>query len=221
MQTLKGFGKGFLHGLAIIAVLPLAGPELIARRIAGRDLWFRFQGQMLSLLPGKFGYFIRGAYYHLTLRKCPLSTCFHFGTIFTQSATEVGERVCTGIGCVIGLATIGDDVLVGEAVHVLSGKLQHYTTDPSIPYQEQGGVLTRILIGKNVWLGAGTMVMDNIGDNCIIGAGSVIHRAIPENMVAMGNPARPIRKVFPEDDPAAMTRAAQAQAIPSLETKEH
>jgi maltose O-acetyltransferase len=47
-------------------------------------------------------------------------------------------------------------------------------------------------IGNNCFLGAGAIILPNvhIGNNTIIGAGSVVTRDIPENSVAVGNPAR-------------------------------
>ncbi len=191
---MKRFFKNIVYGIATLAVLPLAGFELLARRMTGRDVWFYTQGQLLSLVPGKIGYFLRNAYYHLTLQRCPLHCFFDFGTIFTHSETEVGDAAAIGMHCVIGLATIGDYVMLGEGVHILSGNAQHGTDDPVLPYQEQPGKLTRILIGRNAWIGAGSMLTADVGSNCVVGAGSVVQRAIPDDMVALGNPARPIRK---------------------------
>ena len=34
----------------------------------------------------------------------------------------------------------------------------------------------------------------SIGSNTIIGMGSVVYNDIPDNMIAIGNPARPIKK---------------------------
>lgn len=200
--SIKSVAKSIVQGLALVLVLPLAATELIARRIAGRDVWLPFQGQLLSRFAGKSGYFLRGAYYSLILRRCPRDCCFHFGTIFTHSGAEIGRRVRTGMGCVIGLVTIGDDVMLAEGVHILSGNRQHGVL-PSMPFSSQPGVLTRVHIGTNVWVGAGSMVLADIGSNCIIGAGSVVQRAVPDNMVAMGNPARPIRKVFADEAAAS------------------
>lgn len=67
---------------------------------------------------------------------------------------------------------------------------------PGIPIQKQpprsaGG----IDIGKDAWLGYGSIVLDGvtIGDGAVIGAGSVVTRNIPENAIAAGNPARVLK----------------------------
>lgn len=51
--------------------------------------------------------------------------------------------------------------------------------------------LGRVKICDNVFIGAGAIVLPGvkIGSNSIIGAGSVVTHDIPENSVAVGNPA--------------------------------
>jgi acetyltransferase-like isoleucine patch superfamily enzyme len=54
-----------------------------------------------------------------------------------------------------------------------------------------------VKIGKWVWLGACSTVLAGItiGDRSIIGAGSIVTKDIPSNCVAVGNPARVIKKL--------------------------
>lgn len=58
-----------------------------------------------------------------------------------------------------------------------------------------------IRIGRNVWIGAGALVMPgvSIGDNSVIGAGSVVTKDIPANVVAVGNPCRVLREIGEHD----------------------
>lgn len=58
------------------------------------------------------------------------------------------------------------------------------------PLKTNGG----ITIGDDVWLGVGVIVLDGvtIGSGAVIGAGSVVTENIPDNAVAVGNPARVI-----------------------------
>jgi carbonic anhydrase/acetyltransferase-like protein (isoleucine patch superfamily) len=60
------------------------------------------------------------------------------------------------------------------------------------PLSTQGG----IVIEDDVWLGFGVTVLDGvrIGSGAVIGAGSVVTTDIPDNMIASGVPARPLRK---------------------------
>ncbi|MCX5985013.1 MAG: DapH/DapD/GlmU-related protein [Chloroflexi bacterium] len=52
-----------------------------------------------------------------------------------------------------------------------------------------------IIIRDNVWITSNCTILGGveIGENSIIGAGSVVTRSIPPNVVAAGNPCRPIR----------------------------
>ena len=54
--------------------------------------------------------------------------------------------------------------------------------------------LKRIYIGRNSWIGNGSIILDDVGDRCIIGAGSVVTKKIPDNSIAVGNPAKVIKK---------------------------
>lgn len=50
-------------------------------------------------------------------------------------------------------------------------------------------------IGKNSYIGMGALIKESIiiGDNVIIGMGSVVYDDIPSGVIALGNPARPMR----------------------------
>lgn len=54
-----------------------------------------------------------------------------------------------------------------------------------------------IHLKKNAWLGARVSVLPGvtIGENAIVGTGSVVTKDIPDNCIAVGNPARVIKKI--------------------------
>ena len=56
-----------------------------------------------------------------------------------------------------------------------------------------------IKIGNSVWIGAGAIVLPGvtIGDRVVIGAGAVVNRDLPDDCVAVGNPARVIKRLEP------------------------
>lgn len=210
MPMLRQTLKRIFYTLALLCASPLVLGERLARWLCRRDVWFATHAQALSLLPGRTGYLVRNAYYHLTLRRCPLNCCFVFGMVFTHSEAEVGRGVYIGAHSMIGLATIGDGTMIADHVHVLSGKHQH-GTDPGLRFQDQPQVFTRILIGENSWLGTNTVVMAGIGKNCVIGAGSVVTKPIPDDSVAVGNPARVIRARKGSERKAAIHSDLQEQ----------
>lgn len=60
------------------------------------------------------------------------------------------------------------------------------------------GPPAKVVIGNNVWLGSGVVVLKGveIGKNSLIGAGSIVTKSIPPNCIAAGNPARVIRQLL-------------------------
>ncbi len=89
--------------------------------------------------------------------------------------------------------TIGRDVQIGPNVQLLTPT---HPTDPD-PRRAKYEAGKPIVIGDNVWLGGGAIVLAGvtIGENSVIGAGSVVTRDVPANVVAVGNPARVIRRL--------------------------
>lgn len=55
-----------------------------------------------------------------------------------------------------------------------------------------------IIIEDGVWIGAGAIILPGvcIGRNSIIGAGSVVTANIPDGSLAVGNPARVVKKLY-------------------------
>ncbi|WP_343212822.1 DapH/DapD/GlmU-related protein [Arthrobacter sp. Br18] len=53
----------------------------------------------------------------------------------------------------------------------------------------------RIVIGRNVWLGANVTVLPGvtIGDDAVVAAASVVTKDVPEKSVVVGSPARLVR----------------------------
>lgn len=92
---------------------------------------------------------------------------------------------------------IGDHVMIGPNVTLCT------TGHPVYPqYREMVAHYSLpIHIGKNVWIGANSVVLPGvtIGDNTVVGAGSIVTRDIPANVVAVGNPCRVMREISDRD----------------------
>ncbi len=86
---------------------------------------------------------------------------------------------------------IGPNVVLATAGHPISPELREKGYQYNMP----------IHIGRNCWLGAGVIILPGItiGDNSVIGAGSVVTKDIPENVVAVGNPCKILRKISERD----------------------
>ncbi len=92
---------------------------------------------------------------------------------------------------------VGDNVMFAPNVVVATAG------HPILPELRERGLQYNadVHIGKNVWIGAGALIMPGvtIGDNCVIGAGSVVTKDIPQNVVAYGNPCRVVREIGKKD----------------------
>ena len=89
----------------------------------------------------------------------------------------------TVLGCNVVInahTTVGHDITIGDHTVV--------STNVTI-----GG---NSVIGKESFVGLGAQTKENlsVGSEVIIGMGSIVFKDIPDKMIAMGNPARPLRR---------------------------
>ena len=128
------------------------------------------------------------------MTRCEDGVVFSFGTLFSQRDTEIGSGTYIGPQCNFGSCSVGRDCLVGSGVHILSGKRQHAIDDLDTPIREQGGVLTKVRIGDDCWIGNGAIVMADVGNQCVIAAGAVVVDTVRDRSIVGGNPATLIRQ---------------------------
>jgi maltose O-acetyltransferase len=89
---------------------------------------------------------------------------------------------------------IGKDTRIGPGVQLLTPL--HPLTDHALRATgwEYGAPVT---IGENCWFGGNVTVCPGVtvGDNVVVGAGSVVTRDLPDNVLAVGTPARVVRQL--------------------------
>lgn len=129
-----------------------------------------------------------------------LSTIEDFTTINNGAGDVVlGNRVRIGIGSVvIGPVRMGSGSGLGQNVFV-SG-FNHGYRDGNMNSSVQPLDIKPVEIGEDSHIGANSVVLAGvkIGKRCQIGAGSVVTKNIPDYSVAVGNPAKVIKKFDPE-----------------------
>jgi len=93
----------------------------------------------------------------------------------------------------VGGVEIGDNIAISSGVKIYSHSNDYKDKDKLIVEQVKKG---KISIGNNVLIGANVVILPGIkiGDNTVVGAGAVVTKDIPKNSVAVGTPARVIKK---------------------------
>ena len=96
---------------------------------------------------------------------------------------------------------IGEGSLIASRVFIADHNHGEYgvvgrSSDPSTPPADRPLISAPVKIGRNVWLGEQVCILPgvSIGDGSIIGAGSIVSRSIPSECIAVGNPARIIKR---------------------------
>jgi len=133
---------------------------------------------------------------------------------FEPPLLEIGEGTSINrfvkIVCA-GRVTIGAECLIGD--HVFIADTHYRYDDPKRPIREQGLAEPQpVTIGDGCHIGVRAMIAPGvtIGENAYIGAGAVVTSDVPARSVAVGYPARIIRRY--DDDTRAWVAVAQGPA---------
>ena len=101
---------------------------------------------------------------------------------------------------VISSVTIGQNVLVASGVYISDHSHGEYgpnaSSDPNTPPVVRRLVSAPVVIGDNVWLGEKVAVLPGVrvGHGVVVGAGSVVTKNIPDYCIAVGVPAKVIKR---------------------------
>jgi virginiamycin A acetyltransferase len=186
--------KRLLLVLCVIVVSPfilISYLELALSRGRGERIFYSC-GEILSLIPTILGVYARKGFYWAVCTDVSPDAQFNFMSMITHRQNIIKAGVVIGAYSTIGYAEIGENVLFGSKISIISGKYQH-----GKPSERTGnGKLTEenvvLKIGKNSWLGQDSVILANIGENCTVAAGSVVFKDVPDNTTVMGNPARKV-----------------------------
>jgi maltose O-acetyltransferase len=119
-------------------------------------------------------------------------------TIRAPFYCDYGRNIYLDDGVFVNFNAVFLDVMpirVGKGTPI-GPNVQFYAADhPRDPAVRASGLENgkAIVIGKNVWIGGGAILLPGItiGDDAIVGAGSVVTRDVAPGTTVVGNPARP------------------------------
>ena len=103
--------------------------------------------------------------------------------------------------CAIDSVEIGDNCLFASHIYISDNSHGVYCggktdSSPELSPAHREYITAPVKIGKNCWLGEGVIVMPgvSIGDGCVIGAHSIVNKDIPAASIAVGSPAKVVKK---------------------------
>jgi acetyltransferase-like isoleucine patch superfamily enzyme len=133
------------------------------------------------------------------------------GTILSCKDGDIalGEHANLGFHCEVfsgSSVTVGAHALFAAQVYLVGGGHEFEARDAAVI--EQPRTSRGIVLGDNVWLGAGAKVLDGlrIGSHVVVGAGAVVTADLPEGAIAAGVPARVVRLRTEPEPPGAGSR---------------
>lgn len=110
---------------------------------------------------------------------------------------RIGDDVNIGNGTIIyasktGGVEIGDNTVIAAQTYIID--CDHGFKEQTL-IRKQANSVKKITIGNDVWLAANCTILkgSKSGDGSIIGAKSLVKGEIPENVVAVGIPAKTIK----------------------------
>jgi acetyltransferase-like isoleucine patch superfamily enzyme len=115
-----------------------------------------------------------------------------------QKNVKIGKRckisshtfLCEGV-------TIGDDVFIGHGVTFINDSYPRAVNNDGKLQTEADWKVEQTLVGKAASIGSGVTILSRvvIGENAMVGAGSMVTKDVPPNTIVAGNPARVLRAI--------------------------
>jgi acetyltransferase-like isoleucine patch superfamily enzyme len=171
--------------------LPIYGMYALYR---AKCMPFGVGSRLLAMVPGLLGVRWRMHWYRLTLEHCGPGLYVDWMSVIKTANSRIGENVFIGPFCWIGWSDIGDNVLLGGQITVLTGSRHHNFDRADVPINQQGGTLSQIRIGADVWVGNGAIIMADIAPGSVVAAGAVVTKTFEPSSLLAGVPARFIRR---------------------------
>lgn len=125
-------------------------------------------------------------------------------TILTPEYIEIGDNVFIGeLAHISAEVSIGNNVMFGPRPMIIGGDHYFAVRGRSVRalHPQNRENIEPILLEDEAWFGAGVIILGNVtaGMGCVVGAGSVVSKSIPPYTVAVGNPCRPVKRIFSDE----------------------
>ena len=142
-------------------------------------------------------------YAFVNLYGCEIGDGTRVGTfVEIQKGVKIGKRckiqshsfICEGV-------TIEDEVFVSHNVNFINDLMPRASNRGGELKTEAEWTCTPTLVKKRASIGTGAVILAGvtIGESALVGAGSVVTKDVPAGAVVVGNPARLLRKLKPDE----------------------
>ena len=114
--------------------------------------------------------------------------CFIGGNTFINHNAYLMDGAPIKIG---SWCFIGPNCCIYTGTHPLIAEERNLGLERALP----------VTVGDNVWIGADVTILPgvSIGNNSVIGAKSLVTKDVPDNVLALGNPCRVLRRITEDD----------------------
>ncbi len=114
-----------------------------------------------------------------------------------EGVVSIGAKTVLGQECTISAyqhVSIGRECVIADRVMLID--FDHGVVEVDRPIREQGIYKRDVRVGHNCWIGYGAAILRGatVGDNSVLGTYTVVTKDIPANSVAVGQPAKVVRK---------------------------
>lgn len=135
----------------------------------------------------------------INLYGCEIGDETKIGTfVEVQKNARIGRRckisshsfICEGV-------TIEDEVFVGHGVTFINDSYPRATNPDGRLQTDADWKVETTIVKKGASIGSGSTILSKvvIGENAIVGAGSVVTKNVPPNTIVAGNPSRILRSI--------------------------
>jgi len=122
------------------------------------------------------------------------------GTVLSCKGGSISldDRANFSIGCLVhagGPVRVGKHCLLAAGCYLV-GVGNHSFDRVDVPMMSQPSISKGLTLEDDVWMGAKVVVLDGVlvGHGSVVGACSLVNKSIPEYSIAVGSPAKVIRK---------------------------
>ncbi len=155
--------------------------------------------ELLRPIPTRLGVALRYIVVSRLLLSCGDNLAVFDGCYLRNlGRARIGSNVSIHPLCyidAIGGLTIGSDVSIAHGTSIMT--FEHDFSRGDVPTRDLPLVAAPVTIGNDTWIGAGCRILAGVtvGEHVVLGAGSVVTRDIPSHSLAVGAPARVIKRI--------------------------